>query len=87
MKSMAGIFSYSKKFVTIEIIFYAINRYIDDIFFTSNKTLDIINQMLDEANNFHPNIKLVRQIGISLPFLDVFIENKKGVLTTSVNRK
>ncbi len=43
-----------------------------------------INQMLDEANNFHPNIKLVRQVGTSVSFLDVFIENKNGVLATSV---
>ena len=43
--------------------------------------------MLNEANNFHPNIKLTRQIGTSLPFLDVFIENKNGILTTSVYHK
>jgi hypothetical protein len=43
--------------------------------------------MLDEANSFHPNIKLVRQIGTSVSFLDVFIKNKDGVLETSVYRK
>ncbi|CAF4590783.1 unnamed protein product [Rotaria socialis] len=43
--------------------------------------------MLDEANNFHPNIKLVRQIGRNVPFLDVLIENRKGTLTTSVYHK
>ena len=43
--------------------------------------------MLNEANNFHPNIKLVRQIGRMLPFLDVYIENKNGILTTSVYHK
>ncbi|CAM2728884.1 unnamed protein product [Rotaria socialis] len=43
--------------------------------------------MLDEANNFHPNIKLVRQIGRSVPFLDVLIQNRKGTLTTSVYHK
>jgi hypothetical protein len=43
--------------------------------------------MLNEANNFHPNIKLTHQIGTSLPFLDVFIENKTGILTTSVYYK
>jgi hypothetical protein len=62
-------------------------RYIDDIFFTSNESLNTINQMLDGANTFHPNIKLVRQLGKSIPFLDVFIENKNGVLTTSVYHK
>jgi hypothetical protein len=43
--------------------------------------------MLDEANSFHPNIKLVRQTGTSASFLDVFIENKNGILATSVYRK
>ncbi|CAF1524082.1 unnamed protein product, partial [Rotaria magnacalcarata] len=62
-------------------------RYVDDIFFTSNDSLECIDQMLDEANSFHPNIKLVRQIGRSVPFLDVLIENRKGTLTTSVYHK
>ena len=48
-------------------------RYIDDIFFTSNESLETTHQMLDEANQFHPNIKLIRQIGKSISFRDVFI--------------
>jgi hypothetical protein len=63
------------------------HRYIDDIFFTSNQSLDTINQMLDEANNYHPNIKLVCQIGTSVLFLDVYIENKNGLFVTTVYRK
>jgi hypothetical protein len=43
--------------------------------------------MLDEANSFHPNIKLVRQIGTKVSFLDVFIENNNGILATSVYHK
>jgi hypothetical protein len=43
--------------------------------------------MLDEANSFHPNIKLVRQVGTSASFFDVFIENKNGILAKSVYRK
>ncbi|CAF3300761.1 unnamed protein product, partial [Rotaria socialis] len=35
----------------------------------------------------HPNIKLVRQIGRSVPFLDVLIQNSNGVLKTSVYHK
>ncbi|CAF2153989.1 unnamed protein product [Rotaria magnacalcarata] len=62
-------------------------RYVDDIFFTSNDSLECIDEILDEANNFHPNIKLVGQIGRSVPFLDVLIENRKGTLTTSVHHK
>jgi len=43
--------------------------------------------MLDEANNLHPNIKFVRQFGISVSFLDVLIENKNATLVTSVYHK
>jgi hypothetical protein len=43
--------------------------------------------MLNEANNLHPNIKLTRQTGKCVPFLDILIENKCGVLTTSVYHK
>jgi len=59
----------------------------DDIFITSNESLASLNQMLDKANDLHPSIKLVRQIGTSLPFLDVLIENKNGTLATSVYHK
>jgi hypothetical protein len=63
------------------------HSYIDDIFFTSNESIEKINQMLDEVNNLHPNIKLVRQLGTSLSFLDLFIENNNGTLVTSVFHK
>ncbi len=43
--------------------------------------------MLDEANKLHPNIKLVRHIGTTVSFLDLFIENKNGTLVTSVFHK
>ncbi len=49
--------------------------------------MDAINQMLDSANKSHSNIKLVRQIGTTVSFLDVLIENKNGVLATSVYHK
>lgn len=62
-------------------------RYIDDIFLTSNESLSELNQMLDEANGRHPNIKLTRQIGTSLPFLDLQLENQNGILATSVYHK
>ncbi|CAF4693424.1 unnamed protein product, partial [Rotaria socialis] len=61
--------------------------YVDDIFFTSNGSLESIDQMLDGANNFHPNIKLLRQIGRSVPFLDVFIQNSNGALITLMFHK
>ncbi|CAF4188065.1 unnamed protein product [Rotaria magnacalcarata] len=62
-------------------------RYIDDIFFTSINSLESIDQMLDQANSFHPNIKLVRQIGRSVSLLDVFTENSNGTLETPVYHK
>ena len=43
--------------------------------------------MLDEVNQSHPNIKLVRQLGTSVSFLDVYIENRNGTLVTSVYHK
>jgi hypothetical protein len=63
------------------------NRYIDDVFFTSNEPSEVINAMLDKANNLHPNIKLVRLIGASVTFLDVLINNENGQLSTSVYHK
>ena len=43
--------------------------------------------MLDEVNSLHPNIKFVRQVGTSVSFLDVRIENRDGILATSVFHK
>lgn len=54
---------------------------------TSNQLLCVLNKMLDEANERHPNIKLVRQIGQTLPFLDVLVTNDRGTLVTSVHHK
>ena len=58
------------------------HRYIDDIFLTSNQSLHAIDDMLDEVNHLHPNIKLVRQVGTSVSFLDVRIENRDGIFST-----
>jgi hypothetical protein len=43
--------------------------------------------MLEKANQFHPNIKLVRQLGTTVSFLDVNIETKSGKLATAVYHK
>lgn len=85
MKSTAGKYISFYLFTSNEMI--ALSRYIDDIFFTSNESLDTIHQMLDEANHFHSNIKLVRQIGTHVSFLDLSIENQNGQLVTSVYHK
>jgi hypothetical protein len=77
-------------FLMILAVLYHINlffRYIDDIFITSNASLGSVNGMLDIANNLHSNIKLVQQIGTSVSFLNLFIENKNGVLATFVYQK
>jgi hypothetical protein len=63
------------------------DRYVDDIFFTSNESLDTINAMLDKMNTSHPNIELVCEIGTHVPFLDVLVSNNKGDLPTSVYHK
>jgi hypothetical protein len=69
------------------IVFNILCRYIDDIFLTSNESFTSLMEMLDEANNRHPNIKLIRQIGHSLSFLDLLVENQNGKLATSVYHK
>ena len=43
--------------------------------------------MLEEANKFHPNIKLTYKIGKSIPFLDVLISNNNDILSSSVYHK
>jgi hypothetical protein len=43
--------------------------------------------MLKEANNFHPNIKLVGEIGKCITFLDIRINSDNGILSTSVYHK
>ena len=54
---------------------------------TSNEPVEDINSMLDEANNIHPNIKLIRQISTNVTFLDVRVNNENGQLSTSVYHK
>jgi hypothetical protein len=60
---------------------------VDDVFFTWNGSEEEVKALLDEANRFHPNIKLTYQIGKSLPFLDVLIRNNDGLLESSVYHK
>ncbi|CAF4981187.1 unnamed protein product, partial [Rotaria socialis] len=62
-------------------------RYIDDVFFTSNEPIEIVQQLLQDANGWHPNIKLESNIGSSVPFLDILLANNNGVLHTSVYHK
>ncbi|CAF1363143.1 unnamed protein product, partial [Rotaria magnacalcarata] len=43
--------------------------------------------MIKKANDFHPNIKLEANIGSCVSFLDLLINNKNGILSTSVHHK
>jgi hypothetical protein len=49
--------------------------------------LEIVQQLLKDANAWHPNIKLEAQAGTSVPFLDVLVSNHQGVLHTPVYHK
>ena len=62
-------------------------RYIDDVFMTSNLSLDQINLLLDEANDRDQNIQITRSIGNTVQFLDVSVENNQGRLRTTVHHK
>ncbi|CAF4546002.1 unnamed protein product, partial [Rotaria socialis] len=62
-------------------------RYIDDIFMTWNRSENDLKNLLNDANTWHPNIKLEYKISKSLPFLDVVLTNNNGMLSTSVYHK
>ncbi|CAF4861540.1 unnamed protein product, partial [Rotaria socialis] len=62
-------------------------RYIDDIFMTWNRSENDLKNLLNDANTWHPNIKLEYKISKSLPFLDVILTNNNGMLSTSVYHK
>ncbi|CAF4316004.1 unnamed protein product [Rotaria sp. Silwood2] len=62
-------------------------KYIDAIFMTWNKSEKELKKALDEANTWHPNIKLEYKISKSLPFLDVLLTNNNGNLSTMVYHK
>ncbi|CAF3104418.1 unnamed protein product [Rotaria sp. Silwood2] len=64
-----------------------LNKYIDDVFFTCNQSEDKVKEILDAANNFHPNIELEYKIGKCAPFLDVYVENNNGNFVSSVYHK
>ncbi|CAF4638882.1 unnamed protein product [Rotaria sp. Silwood2] len=62
-------------------------RYIDDIFMTSNESINQIKELLDHEDRKDTNIRINYNIHDSIEFLDVFIENIQGKLRTSVFRK
>ena len=62
-------------------------RYIDDIFITINWPLRHFLKQVDRWNKFDKNIRLSANISITADFLDLHMENKDGVLLTSVYHK
>ncbi len=82
---MDGYF-HSMHFVLCSFLLFQ-HRYIDDVFFTSNESVQTITQLLNEMNHLHPNIKLTSQIDQNIAFLDVQIENHNGILFTAVHHK
>lgn len=87
MRSIAGKLSINFIFQSVFLVFCYINRFIDDIFFTSNESKETIERSLKEANDFHPNIKLEGTISQTVSFLDLQITNNKGNLSSSVYHK
>ncbi|CAF1607606.1 unnamed protein product, partial [Didymodactylos carnosus] len=61
--------------------------YINDIFMTTNKTIDEIHFELEKAKNKDINIKIEPKISTSVHFLDVTITNDNGQLRTSIFHK
>ncbi|CAF1254965.1 unnamed protein product [Rotaria magnacalcarata] len=62
-------------------------RYIDDIFMTTNESIDEMKNILDRANDKDVNIKINYQIGKSIDFLDITIHNEDGRLRTCLYHK
>ena len=63
-------------------------RYIDDVFMTSNMSIDAIYRQLDSMNRKdEKHIRITYTVGLSAEFLDVHIENAIGLLKTSIYHK
>lgn len=54
---------------------------------TSNESIESLQRMLNDANYYHPNIKLTYEIGDKANFLDLHIKNTGQLIATSVHHK
>ena len=64
-----------------------LHRYIDDIFMTTNQTIDEITVELQKANSKDININISTSIGTSVHFLDLTVTNENGQLRTAIYHK
>ena len=62
-------------------------RYMDDIFITTNQTIEEINTELGKAHNKDINIKIQSRISTLVHILDVTITNENGQLRTFIFHK
>ncbi|CAF4117108.1 unnamed protein product [Adineta steineri] len=62
-------------------------RYIDDIFMTTNQSLDDIQTELEKAQHKDVNIEIECTIASTVNYLDVTITNEEGQLKTTVYHK
>ncbi|CAF4115744.1 unnamed protein product [Rotaria sordida] len=62
-------------------------RYIDDLFIVINWPVRHLLKQIDKWKNFDENIKLNPNIGSFATFLDLYMENRDGVLFTIVYQK
>ncbi|CAF4171925.1 unnamed protein product, partial [Rotaria sordida] len=62
-------------------------RYIDDVFMTTNLSIDQIKARLNIAHEQDENIRITCTIGSTVEFLDVLVDNNQGQLKTSVHHK
>ncbi|CAF4170696.1 unnamed protein product, partial [Adineta steineri] len=62
-------------------------RYIDDIFMTTNQSLDDIQIVLEKAKHKDVNIEIECTIASTVNYLDVTITNEEGQLKTTVYHK
>ena len=61
--------------------------YVDDIFLTSNGSIEELRKILEQAKRYHPNIKFNYDIGSCVSFLDVQVKNQQGHRIASVYHK
>jgi len=86
LRSSSGI-NWTNNRIIIYWLVFTDCRYIDEVFLAWNRSEHELCKLLNEANQWYPNIKLEYTISQSLPFLDVLLTNTNGILLTSTYHK